>query len=536
MQQAHGIDASGMPAPPRSPVRGRRMVATSQPLAAQAGLRAMQRGGNAIDAAIAAAITLTVVEPTSNGIGGDAFAIVWDGEKLHGLNASGRSPAEWDASWRAETLEGRSTMPRFGWDAVTVPGAVSAWVALSERLGRFPFAALFEDAIRHARDGFAVGPVTAKAWTRAPRYADRVGSKIFAAFADTFLPGGASPQDGQVIRLPDHADTLEQIAATGGAAFYQGVLAEKIIAASDAAGGRMSLSDLSRHAPDWVAPLGVSYRGKTIWELPPNGQGMAALIALGILDQLEAPDLHQTIEAMKTGLSETFEHNADPDHATLVLATFLNEARLRQHVRALPDRATPVPRPPQADHGTVYLSAADDEGRMVSFIQSNYMGFGSGVVVPGTGIAMQNRGAGFNLVEGHPNCVGPRKRPYHTIIPALATCDGKPHIAFGVMGGHHQPQGHVQVIRNLLDEGLDPQAALDRRRWHLEEDGRFLVEQGFPASQTATLAERGHQIEIAESSGAFGGGQIVMVDENDATGNGWIGGTDPRKEGCVAAD
>ena len=491
----------------RRPLLAANCVATSQPLAAQAGLAMLANGGGAVDAAVATAIALTVVEPAMNGIGSDAFTIVADGGDLHGLNASGRAPA----GWTAERFAGRDAMPATGWDSVTVPGAVSAWVALHRRFGRLPFAALFEPAIRYARAGFLVTPVVSEIWRNQVATLGR-----YRDFAQTFLPGGRAPAAGEIFRCPEQASTLEQIAATNGEAFYRGALAETIVAAAKRDGGALSLEDLGEHAPVWVAPLGVDFKGYRIHELPPNGQGVAALIALGVLDRFDLVGLdpdgaeiqHLEIEATKLGMADLKAHVADPSAMRLRAETLLASDYLDERARLIrSDRASaPDPgRPPQ--HGTVYLAAADANGMMVSYIQSNYRGFGSGIVVPGTGIALNNRGSCFTLERGHPNVVAPRKRPLNTIIPGFASKDGAPVAAFGVMGGSMQPQGHVQVATRLFAKGQNPQAAVDAPRWRVEGD-KLMLEAAWDRGLRDALAARGH--ELADGGFLdFGASQII---------------------------
>lgn len=508
----------------RSPVAARNLVATSQPLATQAGLSAMRDGGNAVDAALAAAITLTVVEPNNNGVGSDAFALYWDGHALHGLNASGAAPA----GWSPERFAGLSTMPTFGWDAVTVPGCVSAWAALSERFGELSFERLFDDAIHYAQHGFHVGPITALHWQQvASTYAG------FGDFAEHFLP---APQPGELVRRPDLAASLKRIAASDGEDFYRGELARRIVAASEAAGGAMVSEDLARHELMWVEPTAQAYHGVTLHEIPPNGQGLAAQIALGILAHLpDAPLqseiwLHQQIEAMKIAVRAAQDHIADPHHMQIGTDELLAPEGLAQAAAGITDRAAPLP-PMRLPVGqdTVYLCAADAGGRMVSYIQSNYLAFGSGIVIPGTGIAMQNRGAGFSLEPGHPNSVGPSKRPFHTIIPGFVTRDGVPELAFGVMGGHMQHQGHVQMVTRLYDHGQNPQAAIDAPRWHVRPDFSVALETVYGDSICAALAQRGHQVALDDSVGLYGGAQLIQrIDQ------GYVGGSDPRKEGQVS--
>jgi gamma-glutamyltranspeptidase/glutathione hydrolase len=510
----------------RMPVLARNVVATSQPLAAQAGLRMLLAGGNAVDAAIAAAATLTVVEPTSNGIGGDAFAIVWDGKVLHGLNSSGRSPK----AWSPQRFAGLGAMPASGWDSVTVPGAVAAWAALSGRLGKLPFEELFKPAVAYARHGFAVSPVTARRWKEAQAFYPN-----FAEINRAFFPSGRAPQAGDVFRCPAQADTLAAIAESRGEAFYRGSIARKIASCSATAGGAMTLDDLSAHTADWVEPIAIDYRGVRLHEIPPNGQGIAALIALGILRHFElgkltadaADSIHLQVEAMKIAFAEVFRHVADIDHMQLPPAELLREDRLAAWAsRIRVDRAAQPAANVPAGGGTVYLTAADESGTMVSFIQSNYMGFGSGVVVPDTGIALQNRGLGFVLAQGHPNRVGGAKRPFHTIIPGFVTRDARPLMSFGVMGAHMQPQGHVQMMVRIFDYGQNPQAACDAPRWHVAPGGSLDLEPGFPATVAEELRQRGHAVKTAAPVSLFGGGQLIY-----RLAEGYAAASDMRKDG-----
>jgi gamma-glutamyltranspeptidase/glutathione hydrolase len=412
----------------RAPVLAQNVVATSQPLAAQAGLEMLRAGGNAVDAAVAAGIALTVVEPSGTGVGGDAFAMVWDGEELHGLNASGRSPA----AWRHERFAHEDVMPEIGWDAVTVPGAVSAWVALSERFGALPFTRLFEPAMRYAREGYLVSPGVANAWTRA---VDRLGHR--RDFLESFAPGGSAPSRGQRWCMPELAWTLRRIANTNGRAFYEGDLAERIAEHAATQDGALTQADLAAHRAEWVTPLRTRFRDVELLEMPPNGQGLAALIGAGVIERLDeerlsladADGLHLAAEAMKLGVADVARHVADPDAMQIAPADLLQDVVLARAGESIDrEQAWPPDVFPHAQGGTVLVVAADETGRCVSYIQSNYMGFGSGVVVPGTDISLHNRGAGFVTDARHANVVGPSKRPLHTILPAMTMSAGAPDI------------------------------------------------------------------------------------------------------------
>lgn len=517
----------------REPVMARNIVATSNPLAVQAGVRMLERGGNAMDAAIATAAALTVVEPTSNGIGGDAFALIWKNGSLEGLNGSGRSPRGLDA----DRLLALDRYPQLGWDPVTVPGCVRAWVDLHERHGRLSFADCLAPAAKLAEEGFLVAPQTARLWARA---ATSLGT--FEGWRDTFLIGGEAPAPGRLVRLPDHARTLRSIAETRGESFYRGELAERMCAAAAADGGSLVPRDLEEHGSLWVSPISIDYRGATINEIPPNGQGIAALVALGILERFgldglavdSGEVLHLQIEAMKLGFADAHRNVGDPDFLREEPAALLEPGRLEAlAARIDPDRAQTfdagVPKP----GGTVYLATADAEGTCVSMIQSNYAGFGSGVVIPGTGIAMQNRGACFTLEAGHPNAVGAGKRPYHTIIPGMITPGpggpGTDLMTFGVMGGFMQPQGHLQVVSRLRDFGQNPQAALDAPRWRWDAGLDIAIEPGYPEATLEYLRSRGHVLKLAEEhSVAFGRGQAIHRLEE-----GWCGGSDQRADGMA---
>ncbi len=509
----------------RMPVMARNTVATSQPLAAQAGLRMLQKGGNAVDAAIATAIALTVVEPVANGIGSDALAIVWDGQELHGLNASGRSPA----AWNFEHFSQYQSMPLLGWDSVTVPGAVSSWVELSSRFGHLPFEDLFEPAIEYAHNGFPVSPITAKRWSSAPE-----AYKGFPEFAAAFLPNSRAPKVGEKFEFKAQAKTLERIAETKGAAFYHGDLAEKIVAHAKATGGLIKREDLASHQPDWVEIISINYRGLTLHEIPPNGQGIAALLMLGILENWNIQDypvdsadsLHLQVEAMKLAFADTYRYVSDPSSMDIDYKDLLHPDYLSQRAKLISLNKAQDPDYGIPEHGdTVYLTTADANGMMVSFIQSNFSGFGSGIVIPDTGISLQDRGACFSLERGHPNQVEGEKRPFHTIIPAFVTKDGQPLMSFGVMGGPMQPQGHAQIIIRMFDYDQNPQAAIDAPRWRVFKNMEVAFESGFKPEVLEDLRNRGHEIKsVAEPS--FGGGQLIYK-----LTYGYCGASEPRKDG-----
>lgn len=495
------------------------IVATSQYLAAQAGLDILKRGGNAIDAAVAAAACLTVVEPCSNGIGGDAFAIVWNEGKLYGLNSTGPAPKLLNAKMLYDM--GHKEMPTYGWEPVTVPGIPAAWSALSGRFGRLSLSDTVMQAVSYASEGFPVSPVVAQGWGRAAQvYKNKLGKDLAKHWYDTFTKDGTAPKSGEIFRLPGHAKTLNEIGKTGTASFYRGELAARIAAFARQTGGYLTESDLEAFQPQWVEPLSVRYRGYDVWELPPNGHGLVALMALNILEgfgpfEMGDPEaVHRQIEALKLAFADGLKYIADPNYMKIDIAKMLSREYASSR-RALIKNTAIVPDSGCFDdHGTVYLATADSEGNMVSYIQSNYMGFGSGLVVPGTGIALHNRGANFSLDVQSANCLAPGKRPYHTIMPGFLTCQGKAIGPFGVMGGFMQPQGHVQAVINLLDYGLNPQAALDHPRWRWDKGLEVSVEESFDSASLNALAEKGHIVRTEPSGGAFGRGQIILRDGN----------------------
>ena len=513
----------------RQPLLARNVVSTSQPLAAQAGLRMLLKGGSAVDAALAAAIALTVTEPCSNGLGSDLFCILWDPKtkKLHGLNASGRSPAAWSPA----RFKGMAVMPRTGWDTITIPGCVSGWIGLSQRFGKLAFGDLFEPGIDYARKGYLVTPIVASKWSNAvPIFRDVPG------WAETFMPKGRALATGELFQSEPMARTMEKIAATNGESYYRGELAEAMVAHSRSLGGAHALEDFASHTCDWVDPIGIDYRGTTVHEIPPNGQGIAALMALGIVENFDLASLgvdspaslHLQIEAMKLAFADAYRHVSDSRTMTVTPEQMLDKSYLKERAKLIdPKRAGNFTHGMPGTGGTVYLTAADESGMMVSLIQSNYQGFGSGIVVPGTGISMQNRGSGFVLEPGHPNEVGGAKRPFHTIIPGFMTRNGEPVLSFGIMGGSMQPQAHLQTMVRLLDHGQNPQACLDAPRWRVDPDHKLDLEpQAAPGTRDG-LAALGHAL-IAKYDAYmdFGAGQFIhKVDR------GYVAASDWRRDG-----
>jgi gamma-glutamyltranspeptidase/glutathione hydrolase len=540
----HTFDWSAGYASQRSPVFARNVVSTSHPLAAQAGLRMLQAGGNAVDAAIATAAVMTIVEPCSNGLGSDAFCILWDGRQLHGLNASGCAPQAWTPEYfrRKYGADARAPAKR-GWDSVTVPGAVAGWVALSQRFGKLPFEDLLQPAIEVAERGYAVPVVVQQKWVNAANLPELTTQP---GFAETFLPHGRAPHVSELFRLPDAAKTLRLIGRTRGEAYYRGEIAAAAEAHARAHGGAMTAADFAAYAPEWVTPLAQDYRGYTLHEIPPNGQGIAAQIALGILQHFDIASLkldgtdsqHLQIEAMKLAFADVYRFVAEPAAMRLAPGRMLDPAYLAERAKLIdPKRAQDFGPGHGPTGGTIYLSAADASGMMVSFIQSNYMGFGSGVVVPGYGLSLQNRGHGFTLDESRDNVVGPGKRPFHTIIPAFLTREGRPVMSFGIMGGDMQPQAHLQTLVRMLDYHQNPQAACDASRWRWF-GGTVNAEQGFPAATAQGLVERGHRVEpFADSYQDYGAGQFIWrLDEGqgDAAERGYAAASDPRRDGQAA--
>ena len=524
------------------------MVCAAQPLAVQAGIDMLKQGGSAVDAAIATNACLGLMEPTANGLGGDLFAIVWDpgAKKLVGLNACGRSPL----GLRAEQIppEKDGTIPLYSPYSWSVPGCADGWFELHAKYGRLPLATVLAPAIRYAEQGFPLSPVIANDWGRSvPRFKDKPG------FAEVFMPGGRAPAEGEIFRNPALAKTLRLIAEGGRKAYYEGPIAEAIVAYSQKNGGFFSKDDFAKHKSEWVAPVSTNYRGWDVWELPPPGQGIAALQILNLLEGYdlkamgrESADFwHVMVEAKKIAYADRARYYADPDFAKVPVAELIAKPYATERAKRI-DMAraatTDEPGDPRLSRReTTYLCAADGDGMMVSLIQSNYTGFGSGYVVPALGFGLQDRGNLFDLAPGKPNSYAPGKRPFHTIIPAFVTRDGAPLIAFGLMGGDMQPQGHAQVIVNLVDFGMNLQEAGDAIRYHhtgsaeptgtpMEAGGGVLhVEDGLPESVLAELARRGHVIK-PESVGAYGGYQAIRRDP--VTGV-YSGATEKRKDGCA---
>jgi gamma-glutamyltranspeptidase/glutathione hydrolase len=531
---------------PRLPVFARNIVSTSHPLAAQAGLRMLWQGGNAIDAAIAAAAAITVVEPVSNGLGSDCFALVWDGAKLHGLNASGTAPAAWSVDYFRRKYgeeNGLAQQPKRGWDTVTVPGVIAGWEALHAKFGSLPFADLMAPAIEIAERGHAVATIVTRKWQAAiPELHNQPG------FAETFMPRGRAPEVSERVCFPGHAATLRRLAERGPRDYYEGELAERIAAFAREGNAALTLDDLRNYRPEWVEPIGKNYRGYTVHEIPPNGQGIAALIALGILEQFDMGSLaldslesqHLQIEAMKLAFADVYRYVADPRSMEVTPEQMLDDAYLKERAKLIdPKRATQFDFGMPRSGGTIYLSAVDERGMMVSFIQSNYMGFGSGVVVPGTGIALQNRGCGFSMDPVSPNVVEGGKRPFHTIIPAFLTqqVDGRQEavMSFGVMGGDMQPQGHLQSVVRMLDYGQQPQAACDAPRWKVNRDFTLDIESTFDPQTASALQGFGHEIKgIDDPYMDFGSGQFIWkLDRNDSE-RGYVAASDTRRDGLAA--
>ncbi len=519
----------------RIPVIARNEVSTTHPLASQAGLRMMLKGGNAVDAAIAAAAAMTIVEPVSNGLGSDSFCILWDGKELHGLNASGRAPQSWTPDYfKRKYGDGADTPPKRGMDSVTVPGAVSSWVTMSERFGKLPFADLMEPAIEIAERGYLLSPVLQQKWAAAT---EELQSQ--PGFANAFLPWGRAPQVGELFQFKAAARGLRAIAQSKGAAYYGGEIARALEKFSAKNGGSVRAKDFENYQPEWVTPIAKDYRGYTLHEIPPNGQGIAALIALGILDKFDVAGLpvdgvdsqHLQIEAMKLAFADVYKYVAEASSMEVTVEQMLDDAYLASRAKLIDmKKAQDFGAGNPVKGGTIYLSAADEDGMMVSFIQSNYMGFGSGCVEPEFGVSLQNRGHAFSLAAGA-NQVAPGKRPFHTIIPAFLTKDGQPVMSYGVMGANMQPQGHLQTLVRMLDYRQSPQAACDAPRWRYNAGFEINVEAAMNQATVQALAGRGHRMEVINDSYQdFGAGQFVWRAGNPKV-EGYVAASDTRRDG-----
>ena len=522
----------------RKPVFARNVVATSQPLAAGAGLRVLAMGGNAVDAAVAGAAVIALTEPCSNGLGSDLFALIWDRDCLYGLNASGTAPSAWTRAYfvRRYGKDCAANRPMRGWDTVTVPGAVAGWAQMHRRFGRLAFEDVLAPAIEYAERGFAVSPITQEKWQRgAGLLADQPG------FAEHFLPLGRAPHVGEQVTIPGAARALRSIAQSHGESMYRGEIAAALAQFARATGGSLSEADLACFEPQWVEPIATQFHGYQVHQIPPNGQGIAALMCLGILRHSElasyavdSPDwYHVAIEAMKLAFADAYAHVADPAAMRLRSEQLLDDAYLCDRAKQIDMRQArafaPGLVPPRG--GTIYLSAADERGMMVSLIQSNFMGFGSGVVVPGWGISLQNRGYAFSLDPAHPNCVAPGKRPFHTIIPGFLTKGGQPQMSFGVMGANMQPQGHVQTLCRMLLAHQQPQAACDAPRWKWNQGLEIEVEASMDGAAREELSRRGHRIVTVDDSYMdFGSGQFIWR-LGDAATEGYVAASDGRRDG-----
>lgn len=559
------------PYPSRRNVRyaARAMVCASHPLAARAGMELIERGGNAVDAALAAAAALTVVEPCSNGIGSDVFALVWKDGALRCLNGSGPSPAALGGaalaaivgaaagvgSGRGDALGGGARggalgigaaagsparLPAYGWAPVTVPGAPAAWAELARSCGKLGLEEDLAPAIRLASEGHAVSLGAAYYWAKAfDRYKaglPGVEPGLLSEWFRVFAPRGRAPSPGETWRSPDHAATLRSIARSGAEDFYRGAIAGRLVESSARGGGLFEASDLASFKPEWVQPVSAAYKGFEVWEAPPNCQGIAALSALGALSGLELEghddprSIHLQLEAMKLAFADAHAHIADPTRSADPSGWMLDPEYLSRRASSIGERAEERGAGRPLPGGTVYLCAADGDGTMVSYIQSNYMGFGSGIVVPGTGVALNNRGHCFVVDDAHPNAAGPGKRPYNTIMPGFLTRGGLPVGPFGVMGGHMQPQGHVQVVVNSIDFGMNPQQALDAPRWQWLGGLEVELEPGFGEGARAELERRGHAARFQPELGGFGRGQIIWRHEH-----GYVGATESRTDGSIEA-
>lgn len=531
-------------------------VATSNPQAAQAGLDILRKGGNAVDAAVATAAALAVTEPTSNGIGGDAYSLVWieSEKKLYGLNSSGFAPE----LMTKEAYKGLEKMPRHGFGAVTVPGIPAAWAELNRKFGKLSLYECLKPAIDYAREGYIVYPNVAKLWEESfedysndlkeleklPKErvkkdveSELVDKGLLKEWFDTFTIDGKVPQAGDIFKCEAQAKTLEEIANTGAESFYRGRIAKLIDEHSRKFGGMIRKSDLEKYHPQWVEPISTNYKGYDICEIPPNGHGITVLIALNILKELELDEeketvdnIHKMIECMKLAFADSKKYVTDPKKMTVSVGAMLNQEYAKKRSELIGEKAVFPEAGEPFCGGTVYMCTADKDGNMVSHIQSNYMNFGSGVVIPRTGIALHNRGNNFSLDENHDNIVEPFKKPYHTIIPGFIKQNGEAVGAFGVMGAFMQPQGQFQVVTNLIDFAMNPQEALDAPRWQWIDGMKIEVENDMKTGIAEGLKEKGHDVKVVSDKINMGRGQIILKNEK----GGYICGTEKRCDGHVA--
>lgn len=512
----------------------RGMACAGNPTAASVGLQTLLKGGNAVDAAVAMAAVMPLVEPTGNGLGSDAFVLIWKDGRLYGINGSGPSPL--GATLDAYRARGFTEVPAYGVLSADVPGCVAAWAEVAKRFGRMDFKDVLAPAVDYARRGFAVSPTVSLLWARAEKlYSKFRADPQFEPWFEHFAPAGRAPKAGEVFSSADMARTLELIAATEGRAFYKGVLAERTAEFFEAKKGLLTYEDLASYVPEWVEPISVNYRGYDVWEMPPNGHGITVLMALKLLsgmplgERLKAETMHQQIEAMKLAMADTAEHVTDPAAMRVSVDELLSDDYAARR-RALigPEALLPQAGDPRGS-STVYFCTADEEGTMVSFIQSNYRGFGSGIVIPGTGISINDRANNFRFDEAHANCLAGGKRPYHTIIPGFLTKDGAAVGPFGIMGGFMQPQAHVQVVENLIDWHLNPQQALDAPRWQWTGGRRVEVEADMPANEVLKLARMGHEVTVKADLTQMGRGQMILRAEDGTL----AGATEKRTDGQV---
>ncbi len=514
------------------------MAASSSPVASNVGIEIMKKGGNAIDAALAMASVYPLVEPTSNGMGSDCFVLVWTNGKLYGLDGSGYSPKAMNAD--IVRSKGYQSVPFDGWIPVMVPGAVASWAELRRRFGTLPLEEIFAPAIKYAREGYPVPVTASQLWENAVVRYKKAYSKepeVFRPFFDYFTKNGEAYKAGELFTLPDMANTLEELARTDCESYYRGEIAKKIVDFSNRTGGYLTLEDMAAYHPKWVEPITINYRGYDVYEMPPNGHGITALMALKILSGMDlgknrecAEAYHKIIEALKLAFVDAKKFVADPRFMKTKVEDMLSERYAATRRALITEKAILPEAGDPSCGGTVYFCTADDKGNMVSFIQSNYKGFGSGIVIPGTGISLQDRGANFSMDPESDNFIGGAKKSYHTIIPGFLCKDGKPVGPFGVMGGFMQPQGHVQVVTNIVDFGMNPQEALDAPRWQWTGEKKVQLEREVPEHIAKELELRGHEVEITNKNTGMGRGEIIFRQDNGVL----AGGTEPRTDGTIA--